>query len=319
MKVLVTGGTGFIGSKLVPYLVKEGHSVTVVDTCWFNKEVTDKVKLIKADIRSKLVLDHLKGYESIIHLAGISNDPAAETYLKSNYDLNTSATMMLAHAAKQQGVPHFIFASSCSVYGFTSTGISREIDEPKPQYPYGLSKVMAERGLLALMSTDFTVSILRKGTVGGWSYRPRFDLVVNTMTMKGITEGIVTVKNSSLWRPLVDIRDVVIAYSTLLKKKYPGIFNLVQANYTIQEIGEAVVASLNKLGKKVKLESYDRYDPRNYKASGDKALELLDLSPKYTIRDTVEDLIENITSSGIDPRSSEWQNIEVLKGVKGLK
>jgi len=310
MNILVTGGEGYIGRLLVPEL-RKGNEVESIDIGWFGLPDEEP----GSDFRNLKVRD-LKDIDCIIHLAGISNDPSAEYRTDINYSMNSTNTLLLAHKAREAGVRRFIFASSCSVYGFASgPEASRETDSPNPKYPYGISKLMAEAGLMALMDNSFLVTILRKGTVGGYSPRMRFDLVVNTMTKAALTTGRITVKNASLWRPLVDIRDAVRAYCMVLEKEVLGIYNVVQGNYTIVQIGKLVQEAVQDItGKKVDLEVFDMVDLRNYKASGDKALVELGFSAHYSIGDTVASIIKNLEELG-DLEQRKYYNIEVMKEV----
>ena len=310
MNILVTGSEGYIGKMLVPELDKE-HNTIQVDIGWFDEESTFKHFNFK-----DLVSKDLEGIDCIIHLAGLSNDPSAEYRTDLNYEINSSQTILLAHKAKEAGVKRFIFASSCSVYGFVSgPKASKETDSPNPKYPYGISKLMAEVGLMALMDNNFLVTILRKGTVGGYSPRMRFDLVVNTMTKSALLHNRILVKNASLWRPVIDIRDVVRAYSMVVQKEAIGIHNIVQGNYTILQIGQLVSDAIKEVtGRHPDLEILDMVDLRNYKAEGSKALESFGFSPLYSIKDTVREILNHLEEYG-DLNQKKFYNIEVMKEV----
>lgn len=320
MKILVTGGLGYIGSTLVPELVKEGHKVTVVDLGWFGNTLPEDIDctVLRKDFCT-LQKESLKGYEAIIHLAGLTNDPMAEYDPWKNYVVNAAGTAHLAQAAKEAEVLRFIYASTCSVYGFVQDKkFSTEEDEPTPQYPYGISKLMAERALLALMDSYFGIVIFRKGTVGGYSPRMRYDLVVNTMTMHALKTGKLEVRNASLWRPLINIQDIVEGYKLALKEESWGIFNLVERNYTIKQLGEEVANAIEESGKpKPQVVAYDRFDLRNYKASGQKAKDYLGFSPEFSVKDTVWEILKKVDEGEIaDFENPNYYNIEVMRKLQ---
>ena len=315
MKILVTGGAGYIGSVLVPELVKEGHEVKVVDLLWFGNKLSPDVEVIQKgiqDIKEK----ELRGTDAVIHLAGLTNDPMAEYNPLQNYVINAAQTAYLAQKAKECKVERFIYASTCSVYGFTGADkFSVEDDNPSPQFPYGISKLMAERSLLALTDIYFGVVILRKGTVGGYSPRMRYDLVVNTMVKSALKTGKLVVRTASLWRPIVDIQDVCEAYKLALKEEPWGIFNIIERNYTIKELGLTIANAMEEAGKpKPFVEIYENLDLRNYKASGQKAKDYLGFSPEFTVKDTVKELIERIDEGECgDFDNPNYYNIEIMK------
>lgn len=316
MNILVTGGCGYVGSELVPALLKDGNRLIVIDTQLFGRnlyEPTVDLTIIKDDFNN-IDTEQLKGLDALIHLAGVSNDPTAEFNPQLNYRLNAADTVLLAQKAKEAKVKKFIFASSCSVYGFVADKtISKEEDEPSPKFPYGISKIMAEKGLLALMDSYFPVTILRKGTIGGAASRMRLDLIINTMVKTALQTKKVIVKNKSLWRPLVDIRDVVRSYQKVLEGNFYGIYNIVQGNFQIKDIGELVVRTLKKKKIEVELEIHDVPDLRNYKASGDKALKELNFQAYHSIDNTVCSVLERL--EGVDLNLDEFYNIKVFEKI----
>ena len=315
MNILVTGGCGYVGSELVPALLKDGHYVTVVDTQLFGVNLPEhkSLTILKMDFND-LHRDFMEDLDALIHLAGVSNDPTAEFNPQLNYRSNAADAVLLAQRAKDAKVRKFVFASSCSVYGFVADRtISKEEDEPSPKFPYGISKIMAEKGLLALMDSYFPITILRKGTIGGAASRMRLDLIVNTMVKTALQTGKVIVKNKSLWRPLVDIRDVVRAYQKTLEGDYYGIYNIVQGNFQIKDVGELVVKTLKKKKIEVELEIHDVPDLRNYKASGDKALKELNFQAYHSIDNTVCSVLERL--EGVDLNEDIFYNIKVFEKV----
>jgi len=279
MRVLVTGGGGYVGSRLVPYLLDRGCDVTVVDLFYFGNHLPqDGCRIIKADIM-EFNPDWLNGVDAVVHLAAISNDPMAAFRPGANFAVNTAGTALLAFLCKQKGVRRFVFASTCSVYGYSAERDMDEEAEVSPSFPYGISKVLAERALLMAEDESFRPIILRKGTIFGWSPRMRYDLVVNTMTKHAVTRGVITVHNPKLWRPLIHMNDVCRAYyqGLLAPLGVTGIFNVVQDNYTILQVAERVRYACERSGCPARLEVLDREDVRNYRASGYKATRILDI------------------------------------------
>ena len=183
-------------------------------------------------------MEDLNGFDAMIFLGGLSNDPMAQFRPDLNFNGNCSIPTYLAYICKQAGIKRFICASSCSVYGFTDNQTLTETDFVKPAYAYGISKLQCENGLMILEDDNFKPIMFRKGTVGGFSPRMRYDLVVNTMIMSGLSKGKITVNSANLWRPLIDIRDVIQGYRLALESdlSISGVFNLSGFNYTIGEL-----------------------------------------------------------------------------------
>ena len=316
MNILVTGGCGYVGSELVKELLKGSNKIVVVDTQLFGNylEIHPNLDILIQDF-NYLNKQDLAQMDIIIHLAGVSNDPTAEFNPQLNYRSNAADAVLLGQKAKEAKVKKFIFASSCSVYGFVADRvISKEEDEPAPKFPYGISKIMAEKGLLSLMDSYFPVVILRKGTIGGGSSRMRLDLLVNTMVKTALQTGKVIVKNKSLWRPIVDIRDVVRAYIKSIEEDAYGIYNIVQGNFQIRDVGELVVKTLKKKKIEVELEVHDVPDLRNYKASGDKALKELNFQAYHSVDSTVCSILERL--EGVDLNLDRFYNIKVFEKME---
>ena len=269
MKILIGGGAGYIGSRLIPELMALGHKVDVIDLLWFGNHLPKKVKVVKKDLFDISAKD-MKGYEQFIFLAGLSNDPMAEYDPSKNFIYNGALPSYLAYEAKRAGIKRFIYASSCSVYGYTK---GKLYDEKAPVtciYPYGISKLQGERGVLQLQDKDFSVIALRQGTVSGYSPRMRFDLLVNTMFKTAMTEGKITVNNPNIWRPVLDIRDAIAMYTEAVQADYSksGVFNVASENYTVGQIATIVRSEMKKLmGKNIDVDLGGVKDFRNYKVS----------------------------------------------------
>ena len=210
--ILVTGGAGYIGCVLVRELLDRGEAVRVFDKLFFGdeplSEFRDRIELVEGDIRS---IDEaaLAGIDSVVHLAGLSNDPTAEYNPRANYEINTIATERLALLSKRAGVRRFTFASTCSIYDrglFADDVLVDETAEVSPRAAYAVSNHDAEKILLQLADESFSPVIFRQGTVFGYSPRMRYDLVVNTFVKDALSKGRLTVfGGGEMWRPLVDV------------------------------------------------------------------------------------------------------------------
>lgn len=316
MRILVTGGAGYVGSVLVPMLVKRGYKVRVVDLGLFGLEHVDsRAEVIEGDIL-QFRKEWLDGVDAVIHLAGLSNDPMAGFSPSLNYLLNAAGTAIVAHYAKSAGVRRFVFASTCSVYGHNDSADMDETAQVNPSFPYAISKLMAERALTCLADENFRPIILRKGTVVGWSPRMRFDLVTNAMVKSALTRQRIDVHNPSLWRPLLDVADAAQAYIRALDAdlSVTGIFNIAWDNYTIGRLADEVASTLREFGIDVPLNIEHRQDVRSYRVSIAKASTVLDFRPAVSMRDTVREIMRNIQRNEItDFDHPRFHNVEQLK------
>jgi nucleoside-diphosphate-sugar epimerase len=314
MKLLIAGGAGYIGSALVPILVEHGYAVDVIDLLWFGNHLPAGVPVHAKDLFDCTEKD-LRGYDQVIFLAGMSNDPMAEHDPPGNFVLNGALPSYLAFTAKKAGVRRFVYGSSCSVYGYA---IDELYDEESPVtcgYPYGISKLQGERGVLQLQDDGFSVIALRKGTVSGHSPRMRMDLIVNTMFKSAMTARKITVTNPSIWRPILDVRDATSAYLRAIQAEQAisGVFNIASQNYTVGQVSDMVQYAVEKLtGLKVGIDVKNQEDCRNYKVSIDKARTLLGYQPQHTVIDIVEDLYTHQESYG-DYEDYRYYNIRVLE------
>ena len=225
----------------------------------------------------------------------------------------------MAYITKQAQIRRFIGASSCSVYGHTKNKTLTETSTVKPTYPYGISKLQCERGIMLLEDDNFKPILFRKGTVGGWSERMRYDLVVNTMLMTAFTKRKITVNSPQLWRPLLDIRDAIQGYWRAIElfpdSDISGVYNLSGGNYTIGELGKIIYDNLSEKGYDIELEYLDIEDIRNYKVDITKIEEELDYAPKFTPSGTVQEILENINLDEYDFSDDKYYNINVFKKV----
>lgn len=314
MKILVGGGAGFIGSVLVPMLQEHGYDVDVVDLLWFGNHLPKDVKVVQRDLFTLCERD-LAIYEQVIFLAGLSNDPMAEYDPAKNFVQNGALPSYLAFVAKKAGVRRFIYASSCSIYGYT---VNELYDEESPVtcgYPYGISKLQGERGVLQLRDEGFSTIALRQGTVCGYSPRMRFDLIVNTMFKTAVQEGAITVNNPSIWRPILDVRDTSAAYLRAVQADYSinGVFNVAYDNFTVGQVADLVKDEVEALtGKRIRVTVNSQHDFRNYKVNCTKAKTYLGVSPKYSIADMVRELAAHTSEYG-DYSDDRFYNIRVFK------
>jgi|SRR3989339_323039 len=317
MKLLIAGGAGYIGSVLVPALLEHNYEVDVIDLFWFGNHLPKQVKIIKKNLFDCHEAD-LKDYDRVIFLAGLSNDPMAEFNPVRNFIDNGALPSYLAYRAKNAGVKRFIYASSCSVYGYAQDHLYLETDPVTCDYPYGISKLQGERGALQMIRDGFSVIALRQGTVSGHSPRMRMDLIVNTMFKSAMTSGKITVNNAAIWRPVYDVRDCVEAYLRAIQADdgISGIFNVCSGNFTVGAVADLVKEEVEALsGKKIQIEIKNIDDFRNYKVSIEKAKIELGFDPRYSIKDIVLDLYNHRDSYG-DYEKDEFYNIRVFKKLK---
>lgn len=317
MKILIGGGAGYIGSALVPALLEHDYEVAVVDFLWFGNHLPKGVKVIQQDLFD-LKKEQMEGFDVFVFLAGLSNDPMAEFSPSKNFIYNGALPAYLAYVAKRAGVKRYIYASSCSVYGYTENNLYDEESPVTCGYPYGISKLQGERGVFQIQDENFSVIALRQGTVGGHSARMRFDLIVNTMFKTAITAGKITINNPAIWRPLCDIRDIVSAYlrSVQADPGLSGVFNIAGGNFTVGEVADLVKMGVERFsGMKVALEMKNIQDYRNYKVSIQKAENSLGFKPSFSIQDTVEDIFKHKSAYG-DFESEEFYNIRTFKKIQ---
>jgi nucleoside-diphosphate-sugar epimerase len=314
MKILIAGGAGYIGSALIPRLQERGYTVDVIDLLWFGNHLPSDVKVMSKDIFD-LHEDELREYDEVIFLAGLSNDPMAEFSPAKNFVYNASAPSYLAYIAKRAGVRKFIYASSCSVYGYTVNELYDETAPAISNYPYGISKLQGEEGVLKMADKNFSVICFRKGTVSGYSPRMRLDLIVNTMFKTAVKDGVITVNNPSIWRPILSIEDAISAYIRGIESAdgITGVFNLSSGNYTVGEVADLVKEAVEtKMGKTVKLNIKNINDFRNYKVTNEKAVTTLSFKPKHDVTAILNNLIVNVDKFK-DFDNPNYYNIHIFK------
>ena len=316
MKILIAGGAGYIGSVLVPLLLDRGYKVVVVDLLWFGNQLPKNALVIQKDVMD-LTQDELNGFDQVIFLAGLSNDPMAEFSPSQNFVFNAAAPAFLCYLSKKAGVRRYIYAGSCSVYGYT---VNKLYDENSPtisNYPYGISKLQGEQAVMQMEDELFSVISLRQGTVSGYSPRMRLDLVVNAMFKSAISNQVITINNPVIWRPILSINDAVKAYILAIEaqENISGIFNIASGNFTVGEIGDFVKRRVEEnLGVAIKLNIKNMNEFRNYKVSYEKAINVLGFKPSQDINSIVKNLELNLEKYR-DFNNSDYYNIQVFKKI----
>ena len=305
-KILIAGGAGYVGSRLCPLLQAIGHEVDVVDLGWFGYHIPKSCGLNTGNLFN-ITADALQGYDQVMFLAGLSNDPMADFAPGQNFIYNAAGPAYLAYAAKKAGVERFIYASSCSVYGFEENGVSTEESPTTCGYPYGLSKLQGERAVMQLADKNFSVIALRKGTISGFSPRMRFDLILNKMYRDAIRNGVIVVNNPSIWRPILAIKDALTAYTCAVDSKLSGVFNIASGNFTVGQLADFV---RDFCDSSVRVHTLHKQDVRNYRVSCAKARTLLGFQARESINDILRDIVSN-DALALD--SEECYNIDTLR------
>ena len=270
MRILLTGGSGYLGSILTRKLLANGHNVRILDNFLFGKESlkdiqnNKKLELVTGDIRDlSIVGKSLKNIDSVIHLASIVGTQSAELDPKASIEVNFMATRNIAELCKIYKIKQFIFASTCSVYGAQPDQLIAENSEVNPLDSYGLSKFQSERAIL--QAYDYP-TILRLGTLFGASHRMRFDLAINLFIAQAMNKEKLTVFGGDQWRPFLHVDDAAEAFSFAVENKMEGIYNVIWKNLTINQMAKNVkklIPSQINLSK-------DIVDKRDYRVTGKK-------------------------------------------------
>lgn len=314
--LLVLGGAGYIGTVLAPYLHDNNCNITVVDTNWFGNYLPPHINCIQKDIFD-LHIEDVTGFDTVIFLAGLSNDPMAEFSPKDNFIYNTGMPAYIGFLAKEAGVKRFIFASSCSVYGYTHNSTFSEDDVAISNYPYGVSKLQGERSLLALADENFSVVCFRQGTVSGYSDRMRLDLAINTMFKNALSKSEITLSNPKIWRPILGLEDLCNAYLLAINSdlKLGEIINISSFNATIGELANEVKDFMKlHYNLNINITNQNVQDYRNYKVSTDKALQLLNYKPTQDAHSIMLNLHHAVDKfSNFD--DEKFYNILVFKNI----
>jgi nucleoside-diphosphate-sugar epimerase len=310
-------------------LRKAGHDVVGLDNylfegCSFGDEPTD-VPALRLDVRD-VQPHHLEGFDAIIHLAALSNDPLGDLNPECTYDINHKASVRLARVAKQVGVPRFIFSSSCSLYGVAGQDMVRENAAFNPVTPYGESKVRVEADVTKLADEKFSPTFLRNATAYGISPKLRADLVVNNLVGFAFTTGEALIRSDGTpWRPLVHVEDISRAFLAVLHAPrelvHNEAFNVGQTheNYQIRDVASMVKEIVP--GAQIKYAEGGEPDPRCYRVDcGKLAKTLPEFKPQWTVRRSVEELYVNYKTHGLtidEFTSDRYMRIKHIKKLQG--
>ncbi len=332
MNVLVTGGAGYIGSILSRILLKKGYNVTVLDRLFFGNEslaeIIDQINLIKDDIRF-FDPNFLKKIDAIFDLAALSNDPCGELDPKKTMEINYQGRVRVANLAKKYLVKKYVFASTCSVYGFQK-GLINEKSKLNPLTTYAKASINAEKEILPLADKKFSATVLRQATVFGFSHRMRFDLAVNGMTLGYFKEGKIPImRDGKQWRPFINVNDTSRAFIKVLESEKElvngQVFNVGSNDQNIQIFNLAkLVAEACNLP--FNYEWYGDCDTRSYKVNFNKINEILNFKPKISISQGAKNVFQALNSGTLDsedPRmiTVKWYKylIETQKFIKDIE
>ncbi len=327
MRVLVTGHQGYIGAVLTPMLIAKGHTVVGLDSdlyarCTFGEGVP-QIPVLKKDIRDVAPSD-LEGFDAIMHLAALSNDPLGNLNPDLTYEINYKAAVNIAKLAKQVGVPRYIFSSSCSTYGAASDDMLTEDAEFNPVTPYGHSKVFVEREVAQLASDDFSPTFLRNATAYGVSPRLRFDIVLNNLVAWACTTGVVYIKSDgSPWRPIVHIEDISRAFIAVLNAPREVIHNqafnvgINAENYRIRDLADIVQETVP--GCRVEYAKDGEPDKRTYRVNFDKIFHTLpEFKPQWNARRGAQELFDAYVKYGVKLEEFEGPKYKRIDHIKQL-
>ena len=321
MHVLVAGGAGYVGSKLVPALLEKGHQVTVLDLYLYGNDVLKphpNLTEIKGDIRDIAVVERaLEGCDHVIHLACISNDPSFELDPKLGKSINFDPFEPFVKLSKEKGIRRFIYASSSSVYGIKSEPDVTEEMTLEPLTDYSKFKAACEQILFKYRDDDFICTVLRPSTVCGYAPRQRLDVIVNILTNLAYNTGKIKVMGGSQMRPNIHVDDMVDAYLLVLEAPKASIqgetFNVGYDNFSVLEIGKMVAREVGN----VEIEIVPTDDNRSYHVSSKKIADKLGFVPRRNIEDAVRSLVDAFKAGKLpdsleDPR---YSNIKTMQAV----
>jgi len=327
MRILVTGHRGYIGTILTPMLVSAGHHVVGLDSdlyqrCTFSDRIPN-IESINKDLRD-IDTGDVDGFDAIIHLAALSNDPLGDLNPNLTYEINYIASVKLAKLAKKANVPRFLFSSSCSTYGAAGDGMLNEDAEFNPVTPYGNSKVLVEKEVSKLADENFSPTFLRNTTAYGVSPRMRFDIVLNNLVAWAYSTGSILIKSDGTpWRPLIHIEDISRGFLSVLNASRDVIHNqafnvgLNEENYQIRDLAEIVRETVP--GCKIEYAKDAGPDKRSYRVDFSKIFRTLpDFKPQWNVKKGVRELYEAYKSTMIKVEDFEGPRYKRIDHIKQL-
>jgi nucleoside-diphosphate-sugar epimerase len=310
MKIIILGGCGYVGSVLVKKLLDQKHNILVIDTQWFGNHLipSSNLNIIKSDIRDLKNIS-FKGYETIIHLANIANDPASELNPNFSWEINVLATQQIITKAIDEGIKKFIYASSGSVYGVKKEKKVTEKLSLVPLSIYNKTKMIAERVLVSF-DKKIKVYIIRPATVCGISPRMRLDLTVNMLTIQALTKNKITIFGGKQKRPNIHIQDLTDVFIHFLNKKIgAGIYNAGFENLSIIDIAKIIQKKIS-----CKIEIRKTNDIRSYNLDSTK-LTKTGFKKNFTITNAIDEIKQAFDNKKIF-KKSEWYSVDWLKKIK---